>query len=78
MVEVRNPLAAAMSACSFVSSAIKEEAQDGDTESSTLISSKRRECVQEDIEIIESSLHFINDLLRNMLGEISFSYLLID
>eukprot|EP00529_Nitzschia_sp_RCC80_P003842 CAMPEP_0113469268 /NCGR_PEP_ID=MMETSP0014_2-20120614/15806_1 /TAXON_ID=2857 /ORGANISM="Nitzschia sp." /LENGTH=1063 /DNA_ID=CAMNT_0000361729 /DNA_START=91 /DNA_END=3282 /DNA_ORIENTATION=+ /assembly_acc=CAM_ASM_000159 len=66
--EVRNPLAAAMSACSFVSSVIQEDVQERDTESSALISSeRRRESVQEDIEIIESSLHFINDLLRNML-----------
>ena len=77
-VEVRNPLAAAMSACSFVSSAIQEDVQERDTESSALISSeRRRESVQEDIEIIESSLHFINDLLRNMLGKISLRYSII-
>lgn len=58
--EVRNPLAAAMSACSFVSSAVHAEA-------TPLTDDKTRKSVQEDISIIESSLHFINDLLRNML-----------
>ena len=78
--EVRNPLAAAMSACAFVSSAITEDnrtrarndddfdEEKGMEECTALISSdeKRRE-VQDDIKIIDSSLHFINDLLRNML-----------
>jgi signal transduction histidine kinase len=56
--QVRNPLAAAMSACNFVSSAVNET-QHG-TEAS-------RASVREDVTVIESSLHFINDLLRNML-----------
>ena len=58
--EVRNPLAAAMSACSFVASAVGDE-------SNSLIGAQARESVFEDISIIDSSLHFINDLLRNML-----------
>ena len=73
--EVRNPLAAAISACSFVSSAIMEDATSGhtgregnDTETLALIASdEKRKEVQDDINIIDSSLHFINDLLRNML-----------
>ena len=57
--EVRNPLAAAMSACSFVKAQVYEEnpLADGDA-----IQSAR-----EDVTIIESSLRFIHDLLRNML-----------
>jgi CheY-like chemotaxis protein len=57
--EVRNPLAAAMAACSFV-----------DTEVNTpfpLAAEESRQTVREDIAIIASSLQFINDLLRNML-----------
>lgn len=76
--EVRNPLAAAMSACSFVSSAIAEDegrwksigdnCEISETERLALIASdEKRAEVQGDINIIDSSLHFINDLLRNML-----------
>ncbi len=72
--EVRNPLAAAISACSFVSSAITEDQERGDNinnengETAALIASdEKRKEVQDDIMIIDSSLHFINDLLRNML-----------
>jgi CheY-like chemotaxis protein len=77
---VRNPLAAAMSACAFVSSAITEDnrtrarndddfdEEKGMVECTALISSdEKRNEVQDDIKIIDSSLHFINDLLRNML-----------
>jgi len=80
--EVRNPLAAAISACSFVSSAITEDqgrfdqsmrtiaASNGSGESERLaliVTDDKRKEVQDDINIIDSSLHFINDLLRNML-----------
>jgi len=74
--EVRNPLAAAISACSFVSSAIIEDQEqgkkgdsiNGEEERVALIASEeKRKEVQDDIQIIDSSLHFINDLLRNML-----------
>jgi len=80
--EVRNPLAAAISACSFVSSAIMEDQgrynsssdinisnyEGTDTERLALIASnEKRKEVQQDVDIIDSSLHFINDLLRNML-----------
>jgi signal transduction histidine kinase/CheY-like chemotaxis protein len=58
--EVRNPLAAAMSACSFVTSEVLDEQQ-------PMVPPERYESVKEDFEIIDSSLHFINDLLRNML-----------
>lgn len=56
--EVRNPLAAAMSASSFVLSSVNDE---------TKPFSELRMGVNEDLSIIESALHFINDLLRNML-----------
>jgi signal transduction histidine kinase/CheY-like chemotaxis protein len=82
--EVRNPLAAAISACSFVSSAIMEDQgrfnnsshsnSNSNNDESTvterlalIASDEKRKEVQQDVEIIDSSLHFINDLLRNML-----------
>jgi signal transduction histidine kinase/CHASE1-domain containing sensor protein/CheY-like chemotaxis protein len=57
--EVRNPLAAAMSACNFVSSAIDEDELLATVETTIL--------VKEDIGIVNASLQYINDLLRNML-----------
>lgn len=57
--EVRNPLAAALSACSFVSTTVNEKKPLQDEES--------KKSVREDVHIMESSLQFINDLLRSML-----------
>jgi signal transduction histidine kinase/CheY-like chemotaxis protein len=57
--EVRNPLSAAMSALSFVSMEVDTEPP--------LASEEARQSVQEDLDIIKGSLHFINDLLRSML-----------
>lgn len=57
--EVRNPLVAAMSACSFVSSAVNE--------SEPLSTQESQESVRDDVGVIRSSLVFINDLLRSML-----------
>jgi signal transduction histidine kinase len=57
--EIRNPLAAAMSACSFVKSAVHESQPLRDKES--------EESVREDVDIIDASLTFMNDLLRSML-----------
>ena len=57
--EVRNPLAAALSAFSFVSTAINEQPP-LPTESAVV-------SVREDLAIIGSSLQYINDLLRNMI-----------
>jgi signal transduction histidine kinase len=48
-----------MSACSFVKNAVNE--------SEPLITEESRITTREDVEIIENSLHFVNDLLRNML-----------
>jgi len=57
--EVRNPLSAALSATSFVSTSVLEK--------EPLITEESRKAVREDVHIIESSLKFINDLLRSML-----------
>jgi signal transduction histidine kinase/CheY-like chemotaxis protein len=58
--EVRNPLSAAMSALSFVTSVVNETADlPNDKES--------KKSLQEDVEIIGSSLHFIDEFLRSML-----------
>jgi signal transduction histidine kinase/CheY-like chemotaxis protein len=57
--EVRNPLSAAISATSFVSSMVSE--------TNPLSTADARQSAKEDVQIIEASLHFINDLLRNML-----------
>jgi signal transduction histidine kinase/CheY-like chemotaxis protein len=57
--EVRNPLSAAMTALSFVTSAVNE---------TTHISNEDfKQSLQEDAEIIGSSLHFIDEFLRSML-----------
>ena len=57
--EVRNPLAAAISAFSFVSAAVNEDPP--------LATEKSVVSVREDLCIIGSSLQYMNDLLRNML-----------
>ena len=56
--EVRNPLCSAIAALSFVAAATKEPVITKDTQ-------KR---MKEDVAIIDASLQFINELLRNMLG----------
>jgi signal transduction histidine kinase/CheY-like chemotaxis protein len=58
--EVRNPLSAAMTASVFVSSAIGDE-------KTSLADLETRKSIQDDMGIIDASLKFINDLLRNML-----------
>jgi signal transduction histidine kinase/ActR/RegA family two-component response regulator len=57
--EVRNPLTAAISACSFVDAEVNM--------SSPLADKESIRTVRDDISIIANSLQFINDLLRNML-----------
>lgn len=52
-------VAAAMAACNFVKTAIQQEDPLRDPES--------LELAREDVKIIDNSLHFVNDLLRNML-----------
>ena len=55
---MRNPLAAAISACSFVKATLS---------AGPLINPESRKTVGEDVDIIDTSLAFINDLLRSML-----------
>jgi signal transduction histidine kinase/CheY-like chemotaxis protein len=55
--EVRNPLSSAIAALSFVSTASMEPVQDKES----------RKALMDDIDVVYSSLQFINDLLRNML-----------
>jgi signal transduction histidine kinase len=57
--EVRNPLAAALSACSFIAAACNENPP---LQTEDIITS-----VREDIAIISTCLSYINDLLRNMI-----------
>jgi len=57
--EVRNPVAAAMAACNFVQSEMNKKTPFQEKES--------LEVAQGDMSIIENSLKFVNDLLRNML-----------
>ena len=57
--EVRNPLAAALSACSFISASLDD--------SQAMETDNGRQLAKDDLYIVDSSLHFINDLLRNML-----------
>jgi signal transduction histidine kinase/CheY-like chemotaxis protein len=58
--EVRNPLSAAMTASVFVSTAIGDE-------KTSLADLETRKSIQDDMGVIDASLKFINDLLRNML-----------
>jgi signal transduction histidine kinase len=48
-----------MSACVFVKNAVHEKKPLATEEAIT--------CIREDVDIIENALHFVNDLLRNML-----------
>lgn len=56
--EVRNPVAAAMAACSFVKVAADQP---------SLSASDDMERLREDVKVVDNSLKFINDLLRNLL-----------
>ena len=57
--EVRNPVAAAMAATSFVKTAILKDPP--------LVDEEARQQARDDVGVIESALTFVNDLLRNML-----------
>jgi signal transduction histidine kinase len=57
--EVRNPVAAAISACTFVRAAVNED--------EPLVDPTTREATREDVDIVYNSLQYVNDLLRNML-----------
>jgi signal transduction histidine kinase/CheY-like chemotaxis protein len=55
--EVRNPLSSAIAALTFVSTASMEHVKDEES----------RNLLKDDLDVMYSSLQFINDLLRNML-----------
>jgi two-component system, sensor histidine kinase len=57
--EIRNPLASALAALNFVSSKTSDKTVVPDPE--------QRALVQGDVRVIDSSLQFVNELLRNML-----------
>lgn len=57
--EVRNPVAVAMAATSFVKTAIHKDPPLADDES--------KASVRDDMNVIENALKFVSDLLRNML-----------
>jgi signal transduction histidine kinase len=57
--EVRNPVAAAMSAVSFVKNAIEVD--------EPLKTEEQKAETRDDVNIIDNALRFVNDLLRNML-----------
>ncbi|CAB9507949.1 respiration control sensor protein ArcB [Seminavis robusta] len=59
--EVRNPLAVAMTACSFVTSAVMDDPKQ------LLEDAETRQDVCNDLRVVNSSLNFINDFLRSML-----------
>jgi signal transduction histidine kinase len=54
--EVRNPLSSAIAALSFVSASVKLPQ-----------TTDRQKSIESDIHVIDASLNYINDLLRNML-----------
>jgi len=54
--EVRNPLTSAITALSFVSAAAKQP-----------INEESRKGIQDDVSVVDASLQFINELLRNLL-----------
>lgn len=55
--EVRNPLCSAIAATSFLSATTKERIKDDAT----------RNALLQDVKIVDGSLNYINDLLKNML-----------
>jgi two-component system, OmpR family, sensor histidine kinase KdpD len=57
--EVRNPVAAAMAACSFVKQAVNEPIP--------LATEEARRNTRDDVDVISNALNFVHDLLRNML-----------
>lgn len=58
--EVRNPVSAAMAACSFVKSAVNDSNKQP-------LDAETLQTVREDVQVIDCSLNFVADLLRNML-----------
>lgn len=61
--EVRNPVSAAMAACSFVKSAVNGK----HWKQQLTESPEAMQTLREDVQVIDHSLNFVADLLRNML-----------
>lgn len=59
--KVRNPVAAAMAACSFVRAAVNE--------TEPLVDPQKREDTREDVSVIYNSLQFINDLVSEGISD---------
>ena len=57
--EVRNPVSAAMAACSFVKTAVNQD--------KPLLTEESLQTTRDDVNTIENALKFVNDLLRSML-----------
>ena len=57
LIQVRNPLSSAIAALSFVAAGTKEPTQ----------TEEEKKTMQGDLKIIDASLQFISELLRNML-----------
>lgn len=62
--EIRNPLSAAIAASSFVRTAVGEVEN---RRASTTDTAPLLQAMREDLEIVDQSLHFIDELLRSML-----------
>ena len=60
--ELQNPLAAAMSACSFVWSSIEAEASNNLRQNAQL-----KKSMLEDLKVIDTSLSFVNEFMESML-----------
>jgi len=72
--EVRNPLAAAMSASTFVATTLQKPVPQAHYDTSLVTSTKASQMefneldvICEDVQVIHASLHFINDFLCSML-----------
>ena len=60
---IRNPVSAAMAACSFVKSSIHKDRP--------LQTKEEIQSTKEDLDVVENALNFVSDLLRNMLDMVS-------
>ena len=79
--EVRNPVSAAVAACHFITCAIAPKGGDSRSQDGThdyngkatkkegglVLDAESRVAIEEDVQIIDTSLQFINDILRNIL-----------
>lgn len=64
--EVRNPLSAALSACSFIETSIQQNFRSR-AHAKVAAEEEENHTLSEDVQVVRSSLEYINDLLRSML-----------